>query len=146
MLPQTDTIRNAYTHKLWNMFILRLTFHSKILAAEALSSPILFVSDVLSDGCSFLESLHPPFPPPHHIHRWPLPLSLSLTALNTLSRMLSLAALLHSLLLLSPSFVSAAPGCAQDGGDLEIILDYIWLQMWGCNLQIPALRKRVEVG
>lgn len=35
---------------------------------------------------------------------------------------------------------SAAAGCAQDG-DPEIILCNIWLQMWGCNLQIPSLKK-----
>lgn len=45
---------------------------------------------------------------------------------------------MHSCLFL---FLSAAPSCAQDGGDRGIILFYIWLQMWGCNLQIPSLKK-----
>lgn len=40
-----------------------------------------------------------------------------------------------------PLSFSAAPSCAQDGGDCGIILSYIWLQMWGCNLQIPSLKK-----
>lgn len=34
----------------------------------------------------------------------------------------------------------AAADCTQDG-DPEIILCNIWLQMWGCNLQIPSPKK-----
>lgn len=38
------------------------------------------------------------------------------------------------------SSASAAADCTQDG-DPEIILCNIWLQMWGCNLQIPSPKK-----
>lgn len=41
--------------------------------------------------------------------------------------------------ILLPS-ASAAADCTQDG-DPEIILCNIWLQMWGCNLQIPSPKK-----
>lgn len=38
----------------------------------------------------------------------------------------------------SPSAWAAPGWCEQDGGDLEIILSYVWLQLWECNLQIPV--------
>ena len=102
----------------------------------------LSLSDGSDDGCYSLESLHP-LPPPPCIHRWPLPLPLplplSLSIVNSTpftSRLWSLSAPPSTTL---PPLSQQPPGCAQDGGDLEIILSYIWLQMWGYNLQIPAL-------
>lgn len=118
MLTETDAARIEYMHTQEQCIEKRGVkhFHPPSYLSQrntcrwfSILTSFLSLSDGSDDGCNCLESLHP-LPPPPRIHRWPLPLPLSLSIVNstpfTELPMIPLCSPLHY----SPSFVSAAPG------------------------------------
>lgn len=127
------TWANVYTEKLCftHSVLIHLTFYSKILAAEALSFclALLFLC-MVGDGCGVMGAVHQKA----FLSLFKFTGDLSLSILVPL--VWSFFVLFYS----SPSlFFWAAHSCSQDGGEFEIILFYIWLQMWGCSLQTSSL-------